>query len=401
MGACFRNPHTMLAACTGLTRPKQLSAISFSISRFSSSFSIDNPYTLNTYIELPYASPKEAEAVVQNANAAQKEWSRVSLQERIELCKRFMKEAEKQKDAIATDITSTMGKPLSQALGEVKGMNDRAQAMIDLAPSALADDILPHKDGFKRKISKEPVGVVFLIAPWNYPLLTAVNCIVPAVLAGNSVVIKHAPRTALCGDHLAAAFAAAGAPAGLVTSLHVTHDIAAEVIKHPAVGYVSFTGSVAGGRQVYQTVAANRFVDITLELGGKDPAYVAADANFEHAVATVVDGAFYNAGQSCCAVERVYVHHSLYSRFIERAKALIEEYAIGDPLQSSTSMGPMALPTAPAFLQAQVQNAIAQGAKLITGGEPTSHATAQGPKGRFYKPTVSMPTALFGGKVYK
>lgn len=254
-----------------------------------------------------------------------------------------------------------------------------------LAPECLAAEELPHKANFTRRIEKLPVGVVLCIAPWNYPLLTAVNCIVPAVLAGNAVQLKHSPRTPLCAEAFERAFVAAGAPSGLVQSLACENDAVHAAIALPEVGLVSFTGSVGVGRSVHAS-ASRRFIDTTLELGGKDGAYVAADADVEAAAASLVDGAFYNAGQSCCAIERVYVHEAVYDDFVAAALPLVQAYTLGDPLDSSTSLGPLALPTAPSFLLGQVEDATRRGARLLCGGHPTACPTAG--TGRFFAPTL-------------
>src|SRR5204862_3839341 len=210
--------------------------------------------------------------------------------------------------------------PVQQARGEVKPAIARARHMVSIAPRALADEPLPDVPGFTRFIRHEPVGVVLDISAWNYPLLITVNVVVPAVLAGDSVLIKHASRTALCGEAFERAFASAGAPEGLVTAVHADHEVCARIIARPEIGFVSFTGSVRGGHDIYREVSG-RFIDAGLELGGKDPAYVAPDADLEHAIVNLVDGAFYNAGQSCCGIERIYVHRSVYDRFLEGAVA--------------------------------------------------------------------------------
>jgi acyl-CoA reductase-like NAD-dependent aldehyde dehydrogenase len=204
---------------------------------------------------------------------------------------------------------------------------------------------------------------------------------VPAVLAGNSVILKHSTRTALCGEHFADAFATAGAPEGLVAALHASHEDAARLAAQ--VDYVAFTGSVAGGHAVYRAVAASRFADAGLELGGKDGAYVAEDADVAHAAASIVDGAVYNAGQSCCGIERAYIHRRHFDDFVAAARAEMEELRLGDPL-ADVSMGPMAQPGAPAFIEQQVRQAVASGAEALTGGR----ATQVDGKGRFFAPTL-------------
>jgi acyl-CoA reductase-like NAD-dependent aldehyde dehydrogenase len=290
---------------------------------------------------------------------------------------------EKDADAIAADISRMMGKPLGQAKGELKGMAQRARHMIAIAPEFLADIVLPAKPGFERRIVKEPLGVVFALPAWNYPLLTAVNGVIPAILAGNAVILKHSPRSPLCGEHFARAFAAAGAPTDLVQALHCDHPTSEKIVGDARVDHVLFTGSVFGGHRIQQA-AAGRFLHVGFELGGNDPAYVAADADLEKAVDGIVDGACYNAGQSCCAVERVYVHRSLYPKFLEAAEPLVKAYVMGDPMSDATTLGPIAQPYHVAELEALVADATKRGARVLAGGAKAS----AGGKGRFFQATL-------------
>ncbi|HYZ88545.1 MAG TPA: aldehyde dehydrogenase family protein, partial [Myxococcales bacterium] len=300
----------------------------------SESFRIDNPYSGDVVAERKFLTPGEVERVVARAARAQRAWARTPVAERVALCERFCAAFERDGERIATEITQQMGKPLQQARGEVKTALARARHMMSIAPQALADEPLPDLPGFRRFVRHEPVGVVLDISAWNYPLLITVNVVVPAVLAGDAVLIKHAMRTALCGEAFERAFASAGAPEGLVTAVHADHDVCARIIARPEIGYVSFTGSVRGGHEIYREVSA-RFIDAGLELGGKDPAYVAPDADLDHAIANLVDGAFYNAGQSCCGIERIYVHRSLYDRFVDGAVAEVRKLRMGDPMDEA------------------------------------------------------------------
>ena len=345
---------------------------------------IDNPYTGETVAERRMLDASEIEGLVTRAFRAHKAWMRTTLAERVALCERFCQELEKDGERIAREITQQMGKPLSQALGEVRTTLFRARTMMALAPEALRDEPLPPVPGFTRFIRHEPVGVVLDISAWNYPLLITVNVVVPAVLAGNSVIVKHANRTALCGDAFARNFEKAGAPENLVTAIDATHAVCAQIIARPEIGYVSFTGSVRGGHEVYRE-GAKRFIDVGLELGGKDPAYVAPDADLNHAIANIVDGAFYNAGQSCCGIERIYVHASVYDRFVEGALAEVRKYKLGDPLDAATTMGPMAQPDAPQKLSAQVEEARAKGGRVLCGGKAVSDSSG---RGRFFDPAL-------------
>ena len=345
---------------------------------------IDNPYTGETVAERPLLAASEVEGLVSRAFRAHKQWTRVPLLERIALCERFCQEFEKDGERIAREVTQQMGKPLSQARGEVKTALFRARTMMSLATEALRDEPLPPVPGFTRFIRHDPVGVVFDISAWNYPLLITVNVALPSVLAGNAVIIKSANRTALCGDAFARAFEKAGAPENLVSAVDAAHDVCAQIIARQEVGFVSFTGSVRGGHEVYRE-GAKRFIDVGLELGGKDPAYVAPDADLDHAIANIVDGAFYNAGQSCCGIERIYLHSSVYDRFVEGALAEVRKYRLGDPLEASSSMGPMAQPDAPQKLAAQVAEARAKGGRVLCGGAPIHDAAG---KGRFFDPCL-------------
>ena len=344
---------------------------------------VDNPYSLTEAVRLPFADDAAVDRTLDAARAAARSWARSPLAERVALCTRAVEALEAARESIAADITAMMGKPLRQARNEVGGTAKRARHMIAIAEASLADTVLPL-DGFDRRIVREPHGVVFNLPAWNYPLLTAVNVVIPAILAGNAVVLKHSPRSPLCGEHFARAFAAAGAPAHLVQALHCSHPTSERIAGDPRVGYVAFTGSVYGGHRIYGAAADKRFTDVGLELGGKDAAYVCADADLDQAVDGIVDGACYNAGQSCCAVERAYVHRSLYPRFVEAALELMRKYVLGDPTAEGVNMGPIAQPWHPAFIEKQIHQATAAGAKLLLGG----HAKQIDGKGRFFEPTL-------------
>ncbi|UQA56663.1 aldehyde dehydrogenase family protein [Polyangium aurulentum] len=350
---------------------------------------VDNPYTLDVATRRPLAEAADVDRVLDAARAAARRYAETTVKDRVALCLAVVERMEAHAETIAADISRMMGKPLKQARGEVGGMAKRARYMASIAEATLADTALPPQEGFERRIARAPLGVVFNLPAWNYPLLTAVNVVIPAVLAGNAVVLKHSPRSPLCGEHFADAFRDAGAPAGLVQALHCDHEMAGRILADPRVDHVAFTGSVSGGHKVYAQAAASRFVDVGLELGGKDAAYVAADADFDKAVDGLVDGACYNAGQSCCAVERAYVHRSLYDRFVEAAVALMKNYRLGDPMSPETSLGPIAQPHHPLFIERQVEQAKAAGARVLFGGKRTQ---VDG-KGRFFEPTVIVDVA--------
>ncbi len=344
---------------------------------------VDDPFSGETACELPLASEEEAMAVVDRAATAQRSWARVPLRERVELVRRFGDALAARREEVARDITCQMGKPIAEARGEVGTCVARAAHMASIAEETLADERLPEKPGFERFIAREPLGVVVDVAPWNYPLLTAVNVVAPAVLAGNAVILKHASRTPLCAGHFARAFREAGAPEGLVEALVAGHDVVAKVIARPEVALAALTGSNAAGREIHRA-ASQRLLPVVLELGGKDAAYVAEDADLAFAVPNVVEGAFYNAGQSCCGVKRIYVHTSLYADFVARALAAAQAWAPGDPRAEGTTLGPLATPESPGELEAQVREARALGARVLCGGEKGS----VGGKGRFFLPTL-------------
>ncbi|MBS0306027.1 MAG: aldehyde dehydrogenase family protein [Proteobacteria bacterium] len=305
------------------------------------------------------ADARQAAQLAHAARQAQRDWAALALHERTTLLGAAIDRVVADAGTIAADITRQMGRPIGHSPGELRGFAERGRHMLAVAAEALAGIELPAKPGFVRSIEREPVGVVLTVAPWNYPLLTAVNSIVPALAAGNAVILKHSEQTPLCAEQLVAAFAAAGLAAGVFQYLHASHDTIGQLIADGAVDYVAFTGSVHGGAAI-EAAAAGRFIGRGLELGGNDPAYVRADADLQHAAETLVDGAFYNAGQSCCGIQRIYVHDSLYKEFVERTVALTEAYRLGNPLDPQTTLGPVVRARA----AAQIRDAVAASIRL-------------------------------------
>ncbi len=265
------------------------------------------------------------------------------------------------KEEIASEICWQMGRPIRYAAGEINGLEERARYMIAAASAALAPIRLPEKPGFIRCIKREPLGLTLVIAPWNYPYLTAVNVIIPALMAGNVVLLKHSAQTPLVAERFAQAFREANLPQGVFQYLHLTHSDTEEVLGHSAINHVAFTGSVAGGEMI-ERVTAGRFLNIGLELGGKDPAYVRFDADIDNAVDTLMDGAFFNSGQSCCGIERIYVHKNVYNHFVNKAVAFVKRYKLGRPDEPETTLGPLVRPSSAEFVRVQIQEALAQGA---------------------------------------
>jgi acyl-CoA reductase-like NAD-dependent aldehyde dehydrogenase len=347
----------------------------------TSTWQLINPATEKIFQSVEPTPETELEPILSKMRAAQRDWREVPLARRVEICRALIESFRSMKERVALDLTRQMGKPIAQARGEVNTMLDRAETMMRLAGTALADDMLPPKDGFRRFIRHEPLGIVLDIPAWNYPLLIAVNVVVPALLAGNAVLIKHARLTPLCGDAFVEAFRRTDLPRGLLASIHVGHGTIRKLIEARAVDFVSFTGSVEGGREVYQA-ASSQLLDMGLELGGKDPAFVCEDANFDFAVANLVDGAFYNAGQSCCAVERIYVMRPLFPTFVDAYVAEVEKYKVGSPEDEATTVGPLAQRKGVEVVEGQISDAVTRGAKVLTGGRRVA-----GP-GHFFQPTV-------------
>jgi acyl-CoA reductase-like NAD-dependent aldehyde dehydrogenase len=348
-----------------------------------STLTVDNPYTGEIAFEVPLAGESEVSRKLDDAKKAARAYRDSTVAERKALCERATVAMEKNVDQIASDISKMMGKPLSQAKGEVAGMAGRARHMISIAEDALKDVELPKKEGFERRIARVPLGVVLDLPAWNYPLLTAVNAVIPAVLAGNAVIVKHSPRSPLCGAHFADAFKEAGAPANLVQTIDCHHPTSEKIVADPRVDHVIFTGSIFGGHRIAQA-AAHKFMHVGFELGGNDPAYVAADADLKNSAENIVDGAIYNAGQSCCAVERIYVHASVYDKFVAACEPLVRAYVMGDPEDSKTTLGPIAQPNHPSELDELVTDAKLKNARLIVGGKK-AHVNG---KGRFFEATL-------------
>jgi acyl-CoA reductase-like NAD-dependent aldehyde dehydrogenase len=255
-----------------------------------------------------------------------------------------------------------MGRPIRYGTNEVGGTLERARYMIDVAPEALADVSAGPRAGFTRFVRREPLGVVFTVAAWNYPYLIAVNSVVPAIMAGNAVVLKHSAQTPLCAERFAECFREAGLPEGVFQVLHLSHENTERVAKDPRVAFVAFTGSVAGGHAIQRAIA-DRFIGAGLELGGCDPAYVRHDANLAHAIENLVDGAFFNSGQSCCGIQRIYVHEKLHDAFVDGAIALTRQYVLGNPTEQATTLGPMVRASAADQVRRQISASIDAGAR--------------------------------------
>jgi acyl-CoA reductase-like NAD-dependent aldehyde dehydrogenase len=323
------------------------------------------PVDGSVYVARALASGRQVEDALARAAKAQRVWKSVSVAERVAMCRRMADWCVARADELGKELTWQMGRPVSQSPAELtRGFRERALYMCDQAEQALADISVPEKSGFERFIRREPLGVVFIVAPWNYPWLTSVNAVIPALLAGNAVILKMAAQTPLVAERYAEAFTAAGLPSGVFQFLHLDHAQVAKVIGDGRIAFVAFTGSVAGGQAVQQA-AARRFIGTGLELGGKDPAYVRADADLAFAVENLVDGAYFNAGQSCCGIERIYVETPVFHEFVERFVALTRQYRLGNPLAQETTLGPLVRSEAADNVRAQVRRAVRKGAKAL------------------------------------
>lgn len=321
-----------------------------------------SPIDNSVYVERKLASGPAIEQALALATKAQKTWCTSTIAMRAALCYKMVEAFVANQDEIAEQICAMMGRPIQYAKGEVMGVAERARTMITLAKDALANIELADKPGFIRYIKREPLGLVLVVAPWNYPYLTAINTIIPAIMAGNAVILKSSAQTPLCSEQLDSAFRQAGLPTGVFQYLHLSHDDTQALVGHAQINYVAFTGSVRGG-QMMEKASSGRFIGLGLELGGKDPAYVRTDADLEHAVASCIDGAFFNSGQSCCAIERIYVDRAIFDDFVAQAVNLVKDYKLGRPDQPSTSLGPVVRASAADFVRRQVAEALAAGAK--------------------------------------
>jgi acyl-CoA reductase-like NAD-dependent aldehyde dehydrogenase len=327
-----------------------------------------SPVDGRVYVERPLATDAQIGRTLERARTAQARWKHVSLAERAAVVTRFIDAFVAHKQQIAEEISWQMGRPIRQSPGEVRGFEERARHMVTSAPQALAEVDAGPKEGFRRFIRREPLGVVLVLAPWNYPYLTSVNSVVPALMAGNAVVLKHSNQTPLCAERFAEAFNEAGLPEAVFQFVHCTHEQSARMIASPLTDFVAFTGSVAGGHAV-QKAASDRFIGTGLELGGKDPAYVRHDADLAHAVENLVDGAMFNSGQSCCGIERIYAHERIYDAFVDGYTQLTRQYRLGNPLDTNVNLGPMVRARAADFARAQVREAIAAGAKSLVAAK--------------------------------
>ena len=319
-----------------------------------------SPIDGSVYATRETLSPDAARSAAQTARHAQPSWAARPLTERANLIRRTVQIMGEQTDRMTLELAHHMGRPIRYG-GEYGGFAERANHMADIAEQALAPIEIEDSAAFTRKIKREPLGVGLVVAPWNYPYMTAINTIAPALIAGNTVILKHATQTLLVGEHLAECFHAAGVPEDVFQNVFLDHNTTAGLISDGAFNFVNFTGSVAGG-QAMERAAAGTFTAVATELGGKDPGYVRADADLDAAGETLIDGAMFNSGQCCCGIERIYVHETLFDAFVDKAVALVKTYKLGNPLDPETTLGPMAHKRFADEVRAQVSEALKAGA---------------------------------------
>ena len=322
-----------------------------------------SPIDGTVFAERPVLSPTDAAAAVARARAAQRDWVARPLEARIQLVLAGVERLGAMNAGVVTELAWMMGRPVRYG-GEFGGVKERAAYMAEIAPTALAPLAVEDSANFRRYIRHEPHGVVLVIAPWNYPYLTAINTVAPALIAGNAVVLKHATQTLLVGERMARAFHEAGVPEDVFQNVFLDHDATAGLIAARSFGFINFTGSVEAGKSI-ERAAAGTFTNLGLELGGKDPGYVMEDANLDAAAATLVDGAMYNSGQCCCGIERIYVAAPLFDAFVEKAAAIVSDYKLGNPLDTDTTLGPMANRRFADEVRAQTAEALAAGATAL------------------------------------
>ncbi|CAN7720303.1 aldehyde dehydrogenase family protein (plasmid) [Aminobacter sp. NyZ550] len=322
-----------------------------------------SPIDGSVYAERPAQSFDDASSAVARSRAAQKDWARQPLDRRVKLVMAGVARLNEMVDEVVPELAHMIGRPVKYG-GEFRGFNERSNYVASIAADALAPIVAEDSASFTRQILREPHGVVLVIAPWNYPYMTAINTVAPALMAGNTVVIKHATQSLLVGERMVRAFVEAGVPEDVFVNLFLDHETTSALIQARSFDFINFTGSVEGGRSI-ERAAAGTFVGLGLELGGKDPGYVMEDADLDAAVDTLMDGAMFNSGQCCCGIERVYVHESLYDDFVEKSAAWVANLKLGNPLDPETTLGPMANKRFAAEVRAQVGEAIAAGANAV------------------------------------
>jgi len=322
------------------------------------------PIDNTIYIERKYSTIQEIENTLNFAKKSFFDWQNKTIKERKKILTKFVDCFLENKKEIEEELCRQMGRPISQCSGEMKGFEERARYMIEKSEEALSNVISKKNEEFDNFITKDPLGTIFIIAPWNYPYNTSVNSVVPSLLSGNTVILKHSSQTPLCAEQLYKAAKLSGLPEGVFQYLHLDHHSTSKIIADERIDHVLFTGSVTGGRQVKKAIG-ERFINAGLELGGKDPAYVRKDCNLQYAIENLADGSFFNSGQSCCGIERIYVDKEIYNDFVDGIKSFTEKYILDDPLKSETNLGPVVKLSAAKSIRSKVKEAINNGASDI------------------------------------
>ena len=322
------------------------------------------PIDNSVYLERPLSTQNEIDKVIENSKKSFQSWRNTSIEDRITIINKFIDNLIVLKPEVSKEICWQIGRPISQCGNELRGFEERSRHMVKIAKESLQNIPATKNDEFDNYIYKSPLGVIFVMAPWNYPIITATNTIVPALLAGNTILIKHSSQSPRCAELISQAFENTGLPEGVFQFVHTDHQSCEKIISDNRIAHVVFTGSVKGGQEVKRYIGT-RFINVGLELGGKDPAYVRSDADLNHAIENLVDGAMFNSGQSCCGIERIYVDQSIYKDFIDGFKSLTEQYKLGDPSKEDTNLGPVVRLSAANFIRGQISEAEKQGAKRL------------------------------------
>jgi acyl-CoA reductase-like NAD-dependent aldehyde dehydrogenase len=342
---------------------------------------IINPATEEVLADLPADSSARLDARVRALRAGQVAWKNVPLSNRVAILKQFSDLLGANIEQLAAVLTSEVGKPLQQSRNEVNGARARIAWLTDNAPKFLSDEIMTKDGDLEERIAYEPLGVIANISAWNYPYLVGVNVFVPALLAGNAVLYKPSEHSTLTGIEIQRLLRKAGVPDNVFEVAIGAGDVGSMILEADVDGYF-FTGSYSTGKKVYERAAA-RMLPCQCELGGKDPLYVADDIkDIKSVAAATADGAFYNNGQSCCAVERIYVHEKVYDRYVDEFVKEVKSYKAGSPLADGTYLGAIARKAQIGILEDQVKDAVSAGATVLTGGRRVNS------KGYFFEPTV-------------
>jgi acyl-CoA reductase-like NAD-dependent aldehyde dehydrogenase len=329
-----------------------------------STFTTISPNTLQAIQTEKFASNEELDNITERSHEAFLKWKKVSLEERIKVVKQFIEAFRAQEEEVAKDIATTMGRPIRYCKGEVDTTIKRIETFIEIAQRKLKAFTTYGGDGdqFHMFIQRVPIGSVLLITPWNFPFLTSVNGVIPNILAGNSVILKSSPQTPNVGKIYDLAFSKTDILKGVFQYVHLDEYGVERCIKNESIKFVNFTGSVKNGRLV-KKLCGERLINCCLELGGKDAAYVRPDIDVNFATEELVDGAIFNNGQSCCSIERIYVHESVYDQFTQKFAQLAQNYKLGDALDDQTTLGPLVSKHQAEFVRGQIKEAISLGAK--------------------------------------